>query len=293
MALTRYDYEKETVWRIKRPLAERLYRDFGHGSLNKRLPHWCLQLSHRQAKLFYHNLWLGDGTETPNGDCYYTSNNQLAGDIQAMMITAGYVCSVRGPYKSVGFGGEAISYQVYVSNEGRFRCVNFKKIPSNPRTTKKEARPAVSKEVTDCRVVCFEVPNGTLITRNNGCVAVQGNCKFAYHVVRLLYEVEQILTERDIDIRRNSPHLKAIRNGEVSEADIIRWASDKERALEKVYEESTLPYGPDELAIKTLLCQCLEEHYGSLQGAVVLEDSAAIALREIAEIVDRNRDLLG
>ncbi len=117
--------------------------------------------------------------------------------------------------------------------------------------------------------------------------------KFAYHVVRLLYEVEQILTERDIDIRRNSPHLKAIRNGELSEEDITRWASDKEKALEKAYEESTLPHGPDELAIKNLLCQCLEEHYGTLQGAVVLEDSAALALREIAEIVDRNRTLLG
>lgn len=117
--------------------------------------------------------------------------------------------------------------------------------------------------------------------------------KYAYHVVRLLYEVEQILMERNIDIRRNSPHLKAIRNGEVSEADIIRWASDKERALEKAYEESALPHGPNEPAIKRLLLQCLEEHYGSLENAIIVEDSAALALREIAEVIDRNRRLLG
>ena len=117
--------------------------------------------------------------------------------------------------------------------------------------------------------------------------------KFAYHVVRLLYEVEQILTERDIDIRRNTPHLKAIRNGEVSEKDLLAWASDKEKSLEKVYETSLLPHGPDEPAIKRLLFGCLEEHFGSLKDAVVMEDSASLALREIAEIVDRSRTLLG
>ena len=117
--------------------------------------------------------------------------------------------------------------------------------------------------------------------------------KFAYHVVRLLYEVEQILTERNIDIRRNAPHLKAIRNGEVSEKDLVTWASNKEKALEKVYFTSALPHSPDEPAIKRLLFECLEEHYGSLKDAVVLEDSASLALREIAEIVDRSRTLLG
>lgn len=294
LGLTRYEYAKETVWRIKRPAAERLYQDFGHGSLNKRLPAWCLKLSHRQVKLFFHSLWLGDGTETPNGDCYYTSNGQLAGDIQAMMVSAGFVCSVRGPYESKGFNEKpATSYQVYVSNETGIRCVNFKNIATNSRCSKKESRPIVSRTVVDCRVVCFEVLNSTLITRNNGCVAIQGNCKFAYHVIRLLDEVEQILEHRDLDIRRNKAQLKAIRRGDVPEEDIYRMAAEKESALERLYETSSLPYGPDEVAIKRLLFECLEEHYGTLEGAVVLEEDATNTLREIAEIIDRNRRLLG
>lgn len=117
--------------------------------------------------------------------------------------------------------------------------------------------------------------------------------KFAYHVVRLLDEVEQILSERNLDIRRNCAQLKAIRRGEVSEEDIYKWAADKEKSLERLYELSTIPYGPDEPAIKQLLLECLEEHYGSIEGCVVTDETPILALREIAEVIDRNRNLLG
>lgn len=117
--------------------------------------------------------------------------------------------------------------------------------------------------------------------------------KFAYHLIRLLSEVEQLLEEGDIDLRRNKAQLKAVRRGEMSEEDVYLWAADKERHLERVYGNSSLPYGPDEVAIKRLLFECLEEHYGSLENAVVLDEDASRALREIAEVVDRNRRLLG
>src|SRR5206468_3796781 len=46
-------------------------------------------------------------------------------------------------------------------------------------------------------------------------VAAHGyDTKFAYHVVRLLGEVEQILLEGDIDLQRDNERLKAIRRGE-------------------------------------------------------------------------------
>ena len=107
--------------------------------------------------------------------------------------------------------------------------------------------------------------------------------KFAYHVVRLIGEVEQILTEGDIDLRRNREQLKSIRRGEVPQEDIRRIFSEKEIALERLYHESKLPYGPDHGAIRTLLLECLEEHYGSLTACVVNPDAATVALREIAE----------
>jgi predicted nucleotidyltransferase len=116
--------------------------------------------------------------------------------------------------------------------------------------------------------------------------------KQAYHLIRLLDEIEQILTTGDLDLRRISEKLKAIRRGEVAEEDIRKYAADKEHALENMYLESDLPERPDEEAIKQLLLDCLEEHYGSLDGAIVLDNAPVVALRAISEIIEKNRGLL-
>ncbi len=117
--------------------------------------------------------------------------------------------------------------------------------------------------------------------------------KFAYHLVRLLYEVEQILTTGDLDLRRNAEELKSIRRGEWSIEKVREFFAAKEKALEKVYEECTiLPWSPRENEIKQLLLDCLEEHYGTLEGCVVTDMSPVLALREIADIIDHNRALI-
>jgi predicted nucleotidyltransferase len=117
--------------------------------------------------------------------------------------------------------------------------------------------------------------------------------KFAYHLVRLLNEVEQILVEGDLDLQRNREQLKSIRRGEWTEAQIRGYFEQKERDLEKVYLESKLPPVPDEAKIKQLLLDCLEHHYGSLAGAVVNVDAAVLALREIQAVLERHARLLG
>jgi len=113
--------------------------------------------------------------------------------------------------------------------------------------------------------------------------------KFAYHVVRLLDEAEQILVHHDIDIQRAREHLKEIRHGNVPEEEIRRWATEKEHQLEVLYANSTLQHSPDEEKIKALLLQCLEHHYGSLDKAIIVPGAEKLALRQIAEIVDRLR----
>lgn len=117
--------------------------------------------------------------------------------------------------------------------------------------------------------------------------------KFAYHVVRLVGEAEQILVEGDIDLQRNNETLKAIRRGEWSEERLRQWFADKEAQLERVYLESSLRPTPDEGRLKALLLNCLEEHYGSLDGCVVDPDRAITALRNIQAELERVRDLLG
>lgn len=111
--------------------------------------------------------------------------------------------------------------------------------------------------------------------------------KFGYHVVRLLDEAEQILTTGDLDLERSREVLKAIRRGEWSFEQVKDYFQRREKELEDAYAQSSLPHKPDEAKIKELLLNCLEEHYGSLQGAIVTEDAAVRALRQIREILDR------
>ena len=116
--------------------------------------------------------------------------------------------------------------------------------------------------------------------------------KFAYHVVRLLNEAEQILTEGDLDLMRNREQLKSIRRGEWTELQIRDYFTRKEAELETLYHKSPLPAGPDEAKVKRLLLHCLEEHYGSLEKCVVNPDAAVTALREVAAVFDRYRGLM-
>lgn len=113
--------------------------------------------------------------------------------------------------------------------------------------------------------------------------------KFAYHVVRLLNEVEQILIEKDLDLARNKEQLKSIRRGEWTQDSIEEYFADKEKQLETIYLESTLPALPNKDAIKTLLLECLEHHYGSLSECIYQEDEALKAIREIETIVQKIR----
>lgn len=116
--------------------------------------------------------------------------------------------------------------------------------------------------------------------------------KFAYHVVRLMYEAEMILSEGDLDLERHREHLKAIRRGDITEVDIRAWASEKEKSLDKVYDASKLPWGPDEDEIKGLLLECLEHHYGSLADSVLPENIMLRALRNIRDEMDKVQGIL-
>jgi predicted nucleotidyltransferase len=109
--------------------------------------------------------------------------------------------------------------------------------------------------------------------------------KFAYHVVRLIDEVEQILEHQDIDLMRDRERLKAIRRGEWKLEDLQEWFTKKEKSMISLYEGSKLPDRPREQEIRQLLLDCLEEYYGDLSSAVVTPDQATQALRQIAEIV--------
>lgn len=115
--------------------------------------------------------------------------------------------------------------------------------------------------------------------------------KYAYNLVRLLLEVEMILTEGDLDLQRNKEHLKAIRRGDIKVEDIKKWFTEKELQLEKIHAESKLPEHPPEAKIKKLLLNCIEAHYGTIQGFEE-KDWAVMRLREIDKLISEDRNKL-
>lgn len=110
--------------------------------------------------------------------------------------------------------------------------------------------------------------------------------KFAYHIVRLLNEAEQLLLEGDLDLQRNREMLKSIRRGEWTQEQILEYFEKKRVDLETARTRSPLPTGPDEAAIRNLLLRCLEMHYGSLEGSVSVPGRAEGMLRRIRELLD-------
>ncbi len=111
--------------------------------------------------------------------------------------------------------------------------------------------------------------------------------KFAYHVVRLISEVEMILNEGDLDLTRNREQLKSIRRGEWTKIQLREFFNNKEKHLEELYLTSLLQQKPNERAIRQLLLNCLEHHYGSLDGCVSASaDEGTEAVRKLEEILN-------
>lgn len=111
--------------------------------------------------------------------------------------------------------------------------------------------------------------------------------KFAYHVVRLMCEVEQILEEGDLDLERNREQLKSIRRGEWTLEEIEQYFARKEVSLEELYSKSDLPHKPRETEIKDLLVSCLESSLDGIGEAVNVPDRAIAAMKEIQAIAER------
>ena len=113
--------------------------------------------------------------------------------------------------------------------------------------------------------------------------------KHAFHIVRLALECEDILETGDLHLDQNAVVLAAIRNGEWTLERLEQWFQDKEISLEKAYSNSTLRAKADEEAIKTLLIECLEMHYGSLgEAALVKQSDTDKLIREIRSVLDRH-----
>jgi predicted nucleotidyltransferase len=111
--------------------------------------------------------------------------------------------------------------------------------------------------------------------------------KFGYHLVRLLLEVEQIMTEGDLDLQRNSDILNTIRNGEWTFERLENWFENKEKSLETLYVDSKLPERPKEYKIKQILMECLEMHYQDLSSMIKVAPEVNSIISDLEALVQK------
>lgn len=116
--------------------------------------------------------------------------------------------------------------------------------------------------------------------------------KFAYHILRLLDEAEQILLEGDLNLQRAKEAMKSVRRGEWTADQIRDWAMEKEKVLEVAYTGCKLPEHPPYEPLRQLLINCLEAHYGSLSGCVAQVGWAEQALRDVDSVLNSVRKSL-
>jgi predicted nucleotidyltransferase len=216
----------------------------------KRIPRYVFGLSRCLMETLLLGLLRGDGTErehkTRDGSyIYYSKSRELADDVQELAFLAGWETALWGPFQSTDVDGRLnLMYQVHLRRGVASR--RFVRSANVERMT-----------VHGQRVVCFSVPNGTLITRRNGKVAIHGNCKHAMHLVRLTKMCRELLTEGVVRVRRpDADELLEIRNGAWSYEELVGYSDRQDAELNELVKTSKLPRQPD---LKKLdqLCQTI------------------------------------
>ena len=221
----------------------------------KRIPRWSMTLTKRMMSALLDGLMAGDGTVRPSGsEIYYSTLPGLADDVQELAMMCGYETSLYGPYERITQYGYSPLYYVHVSRDkGQWKkCTRGKNV---------EKRPAIEK-----RIVCFSVPNSTLITRLNGHISIHGNCKHASHLVRLLRMGKEILEGRGVIVKRkeDGDELRKIKLGDWSFEQLIEYSEQADSELNDLYEKSELRKSPDRVFLDELLVYLVEEsRYGN------------------------------
>jgi phage terminase large subunit-like protein len=135
-------------------------------SHNAKIPRFVFGLSIEQREAFLKSLISGDGYtfKGVKSDCYqYTTvSKQLADDVQELATLACYDTCVSRVAPSV--------LQRNAGTHGSFRVCIRRSIGNGIKANQIQSEKYVGN------VVCFSVPNHTLITRRNGKVLVSGNC---------------------------------------------------------------------------------------------------------------------
>jgi len=206
---------------------------------NKRIPRWVFSLSRWKMETLLDAMMGGDGTESrpDNSLIYYSSSKQLADDFQELAFLCGFETSLYGPYIETKQNYTINMYHVHVNKTRN----QVKEITRTQNIAK--------NYVENQKIVCFTVPNGTLITRRNGHIGIHGNSKHSSHLVRLLLMGEEVLSKGEVNVfRKDAEILKGIREGAWKFEELLEWANKQQKKIYEIYDNGTspLPKSPDE-----------------------------------------------
>lgn len=239
-------------------ICNKLYRECSIKSA-KRIPRYVMSLSKDMMEELLDALIDGDGTQSRPDDSkiYYSSSKDLANDVQELAFMCGFETSLYGPYKQKYEYKDHIKiidmYQVHI-NKTR---TQFKKCIRNSNIKK--------ISVNDKKIVCFTVPNDTLITRYNGHIGLHRNSKHACHLVRLIRMCREILETGQVLVKRpDAEELRAIRNGAWSYDKICQFAETEDLALNDIMKKSKLSTAPDMEKIQSVVYQMVLRFNGMI-----------------------------
>ena len=157
-------HENRRTWTMRdKSLWSWLREHCGTDSYTKRIPSFVNDLPADQQCTLLDSAILGDGSHRGSGQrVYYTMSKQLADDIQSLAIQCGHAAN----FNKTSPSGK---YTIAIGRASREVIV------------KKEHISRVPYRGT---VWCATVPNGIIITRRNGKMAISGNSAFANALVK-------------------------------------------------------------------------------------------------------------
>lgn len=242
-----------TWWYTTKDMAERLYGDFGSMSESKKLPSWILKLSKRQALVILNSAILGDGTERKFCYCYNTISIELASGIQTLAFLAGKDTNLKY-FSYIRADREIKKYHIYISKDDAKPKAIFFNTKTNRkwkfrRKNKSDRGIAGGKLIQyNGNVCCFTTPNSTLVTRLDGKIAIQGNCKFGYHLIRILAEAYELLLTGKLtypisgEIRED---IIRVREGQVELKELLSLYEKYEKLCDEALTKTTLIKKPE------------------------------------------------
>jgi hypothetical protein len=155
----------------------------------KRVPQWIKDASPNVIAAFVESAVNGDGWRDRDHEAYATVSPLLAGDMAELYLKLGYGCSVTirppKPYLIRGVsGGNTVEQHHVHRSDARWGLLR------NASNT-----PNFRRVEYDGMVYCASVPNGTLVVRRNGKIAVCGNCLVGSAVAASIAGVHPVATE--------------------------------------------------------------------------------------------------